>query len=350
MHGSFPSQDAPTPACVATDTSLRSRDRDAVRVSQTSQATLKIAVLANPIRRCGVRLTAEQQSFILQCSLITEPEMANTYDLVYLHWHPNFAWQHPKWASKLRSVSVRTVLVIHDFLFDLPIHNAIAFVSFDSRAVQHRKPITIPMPLQQPYPFKPRTEPNPDMVGFFGFYGSQKGLWTILAYALEHRKLARFITTLHPFAPNWVAAEFAEFRAAAKRCGFEVIDEWLEGQELADAMGECGFFVVLHGGGFGASASVTSAFAANRPVLASKDNQFIKHAADFILEFNFNHFPTERELREAGDLVKQARKVLDPTTIWSSLHDRIVDILHSCDYNLDLRSHRQTDVEEARLR
>jgi len=303
-------------------------------VSLSEYSTLKHAVIANPLKRCGVHLTAVQQARVLGCPLLTEPLRAGEFDFVYVHWHPNFLWQHPNWASELQRLEVPIVVIVHDFIMANIFRNPIVFVAFDRKAVPIRETIEIPMPLQQPYPFVPRTKPDPDLIGFFGFYGSTKGCWTILAYAREHKRKARFITTLHPFAPHWVASEFTEFVTTARRLGMEVIDEWLEGQELADVMGECGFFVVKHSvSGIGASASVTSALAARRPVYSDKHNPFLKAAANFVMQFDFAHFPTAKELEEASRLVDEAWKVLSPTKIWAPLHRKIVDIMLTRRYN-----------------
>jgi len=225
-------------------------------------------------------------------------------------------------------------LIVHDFIMIDAVVNPVAHVAFDRRAVPSGRAIEIPMPLQEPYPHIPRTEPDPDLVGFFGFYGSTKGCWTILAYAREHKKKARFIMTLHPFSPHWVISEFSEFVTTASRLGMEVIDDWLEGQELADVMGECSFFVVKHSAaGLGASASVTSPLAARRPVYADKHNPFLKSAADFVIQFDFAHFPTPDELQEASKPIDEAWKILSPIKIWSSLHRQVVDIVHSRVHN-----------------
>jgi hypothetical protein len=301
---------------------------------------LKFAVIANPLKRCGVHLTAVQQARVLNCQLLTEPLRAETLDFAYVHWHPNFLWQHPNWVAEFKKLEIPIVLIVHDYIMVDPVKNTIAFVAFDRRAVPISQAIEIPMPLQQPYPFVPRTQPDPDLVGFFGFYGSTKGCWTILAYTREHKRKARFITTLHPFAPHWVASEFEEFVTTARRLGMEVIDEWLEGQELADVMGECGFFVVKHSvGGLGTSASVTSPLAAKRPVYADRRNPFIKSSADFVMQFDFAHYPTPDELEEASKLIEEAWRFLSPTEIWASLHRLIVDIIHSRVHNrIELRT------------
>ena len=311
------------------------RDGSAINSVLTSHSeSLKFAVIANPLKRCGVHLTAVQQAKVLNCPLLTEPLRAKNFDFAYVHWHPNFLWQHPNWVAELKQLEIPIVLVVHDYIMVDPVKNTIAFVAFDRKAVPISQAIEIPMPLQQPYPFVPRTQPDPDLVGFFGFYGSTKGCWTILAYAREHKRKARFITTLHPFAPHWVASEFEEFVMTARRLGMEVIDEWLEGQELADAMGECGFFVVKHStGGLGTSASVTSPLAAKRPVYADKQNPFIRWSADFVMQFDFAHYPTPDELEEASELIDQAWKVLSPTKIWTSLHCLLVDNLLPCVHN-----------------
>lgn len=294
----------------------------------------RFAVLANPIKRCGVRLTAEQHAEILSCKLITEPKEADGFDFVYLHWHPNFDWQHPKWTKDLSSIKTKVALIVHDFLFHSPVpeRNIFFIASFDRKAVPMKDAIVIHMPLQQPYPFRPKSEPDPDKCGFFGFFGANKGIWTIMTYAQHHKRKARFITTIHPFAPPWTHAEFAEFKATATRLGFEVIDEWLVGQELADAMGECGFFVIIHKGGFGASGSVTSALAACRPVFAN-ETEFIKEARKFVMKFNFDVWPSESELAKAIELVDEAHKYLSPQKIWSELHAQVLDALHSGCYN-----------------
>jgi len=303
-------------------------------ISLSKVQALKFAVLANPLKRCGVHLTAVQHSKILNCPLLTEPLRAKEFDFVYVHWHPNFIWQHPTWVSELSQLDVPAVLVVHDFFMIDTVKHPVAYVAFDRKAIPLGEAIEISMPLQQPFPFVPQTESDPDLVGFFGFYGSTKGCWTILAYAREHRRKARFITTLHPFAPHWLASEFSEFVTAARRLGMEVIDDWLEGQELANVMGECGFFVVKHSAsGLGASASVTSPLAARRPVYADKNNPFLKSSADFVMQFDFTRFPTPDELREAMKLVDEAWKVLSPIRIWTSLHNKIVDIIHSRVHN-----------------
>jgi hypothetical protein len=309
-------------------------------LSLSESPKLKFAVIANPLKRCGVHLTAVQQARVLNCQLLTEPLRAENLDFAYVHWHPNFLWQHPNWVAELRKLEIPIVLIVHDYIMVEPVKNTIAFVAFDRKAVPISQAIEIPMPLQQPYPFVPKTQPDPDLVGFFGFYGSTKGCWTILAYAREHKRKARFITTLHPFAPHWVASEFEEFVTTARRLGMEVIDEWLEGQELADVMGECGFFVVKHSvGGLGTSASVTSPLAAKRPVYADRRNPFIKSSADFVMQFDFAHYPTPDELEEASKLIEEAWRFLSPTEIWASLHRLIVDIIHSRVHNrIELRA------------
>ena len=295
---------------------------------------LKFAVIANPLKRCGVHLTAVQQAEILNCPLLTEPLRAKEFDFVYVHWHPNFVWQHRNFVSELSQLETPSVVIVHDFIMTNPVMNPVAFVAFDRKSVPVSQAIEIPMPLQQPFPFTPKTEPDPDLIGFFGFYGSTKGCWTILSYAREHKRKARFITTLHPFAPHWLISEFSEFVATARRLGMEVIDDWLEDQELADVMGECSFFVVKHSaGGFGASASVTSPLAARRPVYSDRNNKFLKIAANFVMQFDFTRFPTPDELREATKLIDEAWKVLSPIEIWTSLHKRIVDIIHSRVHN-----------------
>lgn len=291
----------------------------------------KFAVLANPMRRCGVHLTAKQQAMILQCPLILNPELANEFDFVYLHWHPNFEWQHPTFAKALMSIETKTVLIVHDFAFTIPVKNPVLFFAFDARSVPSLNPIQIPMPLQEPFPFVPNTEPNDDVVGFFGFYGQNKGVWTVLNYAMHHRKTAKFITTLHPFAPPWVAAEFSEFVSTAKRLGMKVITDWLEGQELANEMGECSFFVILHkSSGYGASASVCSVLAAQRPVFADKSVDFLKAAKEFIMQFDPNRWPTLDELEQAGTLVsKKAQAVLSPYRIWNEVHSKTLALIYS---------------------
>jgi hypothetical protein len=321
------------------------RDGSAVdSVLPSYSKSLKFAVIANPLKRCGVHLTAVQQAKVLNCPLITEPMKAKDFDFAYVHWHPNFLWQHPNWVAELKQLEIPIVLVVHDYIMVDPVKNSVAFVAFDRKAVPFSQAIEIPMPLQQPYPFTPKTQPDPDLVGFFGFYGSTKGCWTILAYAREHKRKARFITTLHPFAPHWVASEFEEFVTTARRLGMEVIDEWLEGQELADVMGECGFFVVKHSaGGLGTSASVTSPLAAKRPVYADKRNPFIRWSVDFVMQFNFAHYPTPDELEEASELVDAAWQSLSPTKIWTSLHYLLVD-------NLNSRTHNKMSAEVGSFR
>jgi len=309
-------------------------DSSVFSLSLSESESLRFAVIANPLKRCGVHQTAVQQARVLNCSLLTEPLRAKEFDFVYVHWHPNFTWQHPTWVSELRQLEVPAVLIVHDFFMVDTVKHPIAYVAFDRKAIPINEAIEIPMPLQQPFPFVPQTEADPDLVGFFGFYGSTKGCWIVLAYAKEHRRKARFITTLHPFAPHWLKSEFSEFVTTARRLGMEVIDDWLEGQELADVMGECGFFVVKHSaGGFGASASVTSPLAARRPVYSDRNNQFLKTAANFVMQFDFTQFPTPDELREATKLIDEAWKVLSPIEIWTSLHNKIVDIIHSRVHN-----------------
>jgi len=317
------------------DTVMSDNASDPVSVVPPSEIKqLKFAVIANPLKRCGVHLTAVQQSQILNCPLLTEPLRAKEFDFVYIHWHPNFIWQHPNWVSELRQLEVPAVVIVHDFIMYNAVKHPVVFIAFDRKAVTIGEAIEIPMPLQQPFPFVPKTESDPDLVGFFGFYGSTKGCWTILAYAREHKRKARFITTLHPFAPHWLASEFSEFVTTARRLGMEVIDDWLEGQELADVMGECGFFIVKHSAaGLGASASVTSPLAARRPVYADKNNPFLKSSADFVMQFDLTRFPTPDELREAMKLIDEAWKVLSPNEIWTSLHNKIVDIIHSRVHN-----------------
>ena len=303
-------------------------------VAEHEKAGLTIGVLANPIKRCGVHLCAKQQAQVLGCDFLTDPQDTNGYDLIYLHWHPNFDFQHPNWAQELQQVKVPVALIVHDYLFYCPVNDPLTIFAFDRRSVPLRAVTEIPMPLQQPYPFRPRTEPDPDRVGFFGFYGPGKGVWTVLAYARHHRKKARFITTLHPFAPPWTAAEFSEFVSAVKRAGMELITDWLEGQELADAMGECGFFAILHlTGGFGASASVTSVLAAHRPVFADKRIRFLRSAAPFVLPFQFEQWPTEKDLRQAVSLIEQSMTTLSPERIWREVHTKVLDELHSRGYN-----------------
>jgi hypothetical protein len=297
------------------------RSDGSISSSFPSVSQLKFAVIGNPLKRCGVHLAAVQQARVLNCPFLTEPSRAEGYDFAYVHWHPNFLWQHQNWVAELRKLDIPIVLIVHDYIMIEPVRNPIAFVAFDRKAVPISQAIEIPMPLQQPYPFIPRTQPDPDLIGFFGFYGSTKGCWTILAYARKHKRKARFITTLHPFAPHWLVSEFEEFVSTAKRLGMEIIDEWLEGQELADAMGECGFFVVKHSaGGLGASASVTSPLAAKRPVYSDRRNPFLKSSANFVLQFHFAHYPTPEELEEASKLIDDASKALSPTEIWTSLH------------------------------
>ena len=298
--------------------------------------SIKFAVLANPARQCGVRLAAEGHANALNCPLITEPHEANAFDFVYLHWHPNFDWQHPRWAFSLKNdLKVPSVLIVHDFLFIAPVDVVLAIAAFDLRSVPLWKAIKIPMPLQQPYPFIPKTEPDPDKVGFFGFYNPSKGAWSVLAYAKFHKKKAKFITTLHPFAPPWTEAEFSEFVTAVKRSGFEIVDEWLRDQELADCMGECGFFVVLHSlGGFGASASVTSPLAARRPVFIDDRTGFAKEASMFALKFRFDSWPSQKELNDARELIDSAWDQLRPEKVWNALHSKVLDEFHSRGYNL----------------
>ncbi len=314
-------------------------DRSVRHVSKRYESETKnvnFCVLANPVRRCGVRLTAEQHAKVLGCQLITDPAEAEKFDFVYLHWHPNFEWQHPVWAKSLRNLTVPAVLVVHDFLYYEPTQSTFFIATFDRNAAPNADAV-IRMPLQQPYPFVPRTEPDPDMCGFFGFFHSGKGTWAIADYAARHKKKARFITTLHPFAPPWVQSEFVEFKATVKRLGFEIIDEWLVDQELADVMGECGFFIVLHKGQFGASGSVTSAFAASRPAFVNA-SAFLRHVKPFAKPFRPDKWPSEAELREAQTLVEKARQALDPEVIWKELHKRALAKFYSRCYNRESQS------------
>ncbi|MEZ8220019.1 hypothetical protein GG496_000186 [Candidatus Fervidibacteria bacterium JGI MDM2 JNZ-1-D12] len=285
-------------------------------------------VLANPSPRCGVHSTAKIHAKSISAVFLTEPESAKDASILYIHWHPNFVFQHPKWTQSLNCLSdARKCFVLHDFAFAVPAkRDDDICVVFNESSRLRSSDLVIPMPLLDPYPFKPNTEGDPDKVGLFGFFGSYKGFWEVATYAIQHKKKARFITTLHPFSPPHTCAEFVEFRLFCKRRGLEVIDEWLVGQELADAMGECGFFVIPRRTGIGSSGSVTSMLATQRPVFAVKTN-FLGKAAEFTMQFDFSKWPTQRELEQGMELALKAQEELAPERIFGELHELVIERL-----------------------
>jgi hypothetical protein len=162
----------------------------------------------------------------------------------------------------------------------------------------------------------------------FGFFGLGKGAMTVLSYARQHKKRARFIMTLHPFTPPVAEAAYSEFKALAKRWNMEVIDDWLEGQELADAMGECGFFCVLHRfSGIGTSGSITSILAVHRPIYGNPDNPFLGAARPAVLPFDPDRWPTEQELRQAKQRVMEVAESLAPERIFAEVHVEVFSCL-----------------------
>jgi hypothetical protein len=291
------------------------------------------AVIANPLRRCGVYRTARQHAQALRCPLFTHGRIGYPAHFFYLHWHPNFAWQHPHFREELSEFKAPVVVIAHDLLVALPVSErcVLAIYAFDRRAHPNAKPL--PMPLLDPYPHRPRQpDGDPDLVGMFGFFGLGKGAMTVLSYARRHKKRARFIMTLHPFAPPATEAAYSEFKALAKRWNMEVIDDWLEGQELADAMGECGFFCVLHRfAGIGASGSVTSILAVHRPVYGDPENPFLGAARPAIQPFHPDRWPTERELQQAKARVEEIAKLLTPERIFSEVHAEVLSCLETTD-------------------
>jgi hypothetical protein len=291
------------------------------------------AVIANPLRRCGVYRTARQHAQALRCPLFTHGRTDYPARFFYLHWHPNFLWQHPHFAQELREFAAPVVIIAHDLLVSLPVPErcVLAVYAFDRRAYPNAKPL--PIPLLDPYPCLPKQpEGDPDLVGMFGFFGLGKGAMTVLSYAHRHKKRARFIMTLHPFAPPAVEAAYSEFKALARRWNMEVIDDWLEGQELADAMGECGFFCVLHRfTGIGASGSVTSILAVRRPVYGNPNNPFLGAARPAICPFHPDRWPTERELRQARERVAEIAELLTPERIFTEMHAEVLSCLETTD-------------------
>jgi hypothetical protein len=102
-------------------------------LSLSESPKVKFAVIANPLKRCGVHLTAVQQARVLNCPLLTEPLRAENLDFAYVHWHPNFLWQHPNWVAELKKLEIPIVLIVHDYIMVEPVKNSIAFVAFDRR-------------------------------------------------------------------------------------------------------------------------------------------------------------------------------------------------------------------------
>jgi len=288
----------------------------------------KVVVLANPSRRCGVHSAAKAHALALNAEFTTEPRKVPEDAFLYIHWHPNFVWQHSEWTAALLSLKDRRKCwIVHDFAFEIPALNDEDFVAvFDERLKARKSDIVIAMAMQDPYPFVPTTEGDPDLVGLFGFYGPYKGFWKVAYYALQHRKKARFITTLHPFAPTGFAAEFEEFKSFCKRNGFECITDWLTGQELADEMGKCGFFVVPPRTGFGSSGSVTSMLATMRPVFAS-DSPFLGAAKQFVMPFDPSIWPTKEALEIGRKKAERAREVISPEKVFGELHAKILEEL-----------------------
>jgi hypothetical protein len=291
------------------------------------------AVIANPLRRCGVYRTARQHARALCCPLFTHGRIDYPARVFYLHWHPNFAWQHPHFVQELSEFSAPVVIIAHDLLMTLPVPErcVLAIYAFDRRAHPNAKPL--PMPLLDPYPHLPRQpDGDSDLVGMFGFFGLGKGAMTVLSYARQHKRRARFIMTLHPFAPPVAEAAYSEFKALAKRWNMEVIDEWLEGQELADAMGECGFFCVLHRfTGIGTSGSVTSILAVHRPIYGNPDNPFLGAARPAIMPFDKERWPTERELQLAKQRVVEVAASLAPEKLFAEVHAEVLSCLKATD-------------------
>lgn len=287
---------------------------------------MEAVVIANPALRCGVANTAKSHARALAFKLSFSPKIE--FDgLFYIHWHPNFAWQHRNWTMELQHLKgKRKCWVLHDYAFVMPesVEDNDIFVVFNENAKIRKDNIVIPMPLLDPYPFKPRTEPDPDCVGLFGFFHPDKGFWTVAAYAKQHKKKARFVTTLHPFAPEHVRAEFDEFKAMCKRNSFDVIDDWLEGQELADALGVCGFFLVVDRRAVGSSGSITSMLATGRPVFANKKFDFLGNAGSFVMTFSFDRWPTESELEEGRLFALRANEELAPERIFGRLHEEVI--------------------------
>lgn len=285
-------------------------------------------MIGNPSARCGVYITAKTHAEAISARFTTEPERVSKDALIYIHWHPNFIFQHPKWTESLDTLSgIRKCFVLHDFAFIVPAkRDDDIFVVFNDTAKLHNNDIVIPMPLLDPYPYKPRTEGDPDIVGLFGFFGPWKGFWQVANYAVQHKKKALFVSTLHPFAPPHVRFEFIEFSSYCKRVGFELIDEWLTGQELADALGKCGFFAIPKRTGIGSSGSVTSMLATLRPVFAS-DSQFLGKAKEFVMPFEFAKWPTQHELEKGLELAMKAQDELAPAKVFGELHRLVVQKL-----------------------
>jgi len=293
---------------------------------------LTTIVIGNPSLRCGVYSTAKIHAQAISATFTTDVESILSVEdaIIYIHWHPNFLFQHPNWSAALdRLANRRKCFLLHDYAFMIPARREDDIcVVFNESAKTRRGDFVIQMPLLDPYPYKPTTEGDPDKVGLFGFFGPWKGFWEIAVYAKEHKRKARFVTTVHPFALDNVKFEFNEFRLFCKRNGFEIIDEWLVEQELADTLGECGFFAVPRRVGIGSSGSITSMLAVQRPVFAV-DSQFLGEASKFTMPFRFEKWPNRRDLEEGIALALQAQEALAPEKIFGELHNKVVGLLCS---------------------
>jgi hypothetical protein len=97
-------------------------------------------------------------------------------------------------------------------------------------------------------------------------------------------------------------------------------------------MGECGFFCVLHRfTGVGASGSVTSILAVHRPIYGNPDNPFLGAARPAIVPFDKDHWPTERELRQAKQRVMEVAASLAPEKLFAELHNEVLSCLEATD-------------------